>query len=143
MRGLHYIMNNLSLYIVTVLIWGSTWLAIEFQVVSTPAEVSIFYRYALAALILLVWTKVKKLNMRFSRSTHMRFMLFGLFMFSINYVFGYHAQRFITSAVMAIVFSTMLVMNIFHTRLFFGVKSGPNVIWGAVIGMVGLILVEF
>ena len=29
-------MNNILLYVVTVLIWGSTWLAIEFQLGSVP-----------------------------------------------------------------------------------------------------------
>ena len=54
-------MNNLSLYLLTVLIWGSTWIAVEFQIPSSvvdpngqivgssvAAEVSLVYRYAIA-----------------------------------------------------------------------------------------------
>ena len=35
-------MNNAFLYGVTVLIWGSTWLAIEYQLGVVEPEVSIF-----------------------------------------------------------------------------------------------------
>lgn len=141
MRGSHYLMSNLNLYIITVLIWGSTWLAIEFQISTVSAEVSIFYRYALATLLLFLWSKYRRLRLKFNWRAHAQFVLLGLFMFSLNYIFAYHAQGHITSAVMAIVFSSMLVMNILHTRLFFGIKSGINVLLGALIGMFGLILV--
>ncbi len=42
-------MSNWFLYLVTVLVWGSTWIAIEFQLGTVAPEVSIFYRYLLAA----------------------------------------------------------------------------------------------
>jgi hypothetical protein len=47
--------SNALLYLVTVLIWGSTWLAIEFQLGVVPPEVSVFYRYLLASGILFGW----------------------------------------------------------------------------------------
>ena len=40
-------MSNTFLYVVSVAIWGSTWLAIEFQLGVVAPEVSIVYRYAL------------------------------------------------------------------------------------------------
>ena len=36
--------NNKLLYAITVLIWGSTWLAIKFQLGVVAPEVSIVYR---------------------------------------------------------------------------------------------------
>ena len=44
-------MTNLLLYIVTVLIWGSTWFAIEFQLGEVAIEASLAYRYLAAAAI--------------------------------------------------------------------------------------------
>ncbi len=44
---------NLMLYLATVLIWGSTWIAIAWQLGPIPIEVSVLYRFALAALALL------------------------------------------------------------------------------------------
>ena len=42
-------MTNTILYALTVLIWGSTWLAIEFQLGSVAPEASVLYRFLIAA----------------------------------------------------------------------------------------------
>src|SRR3979411_1851337 len=48
-------MNSVSLYVACVLIWGSTWLAITYQLGEVPPAVSVAYRFTLAAAILLVY----------------------------------------------------------------------------------------
>jgi hypothetical protein len=45
-------MSNPTLYALTVLIWGSTFFAIEFQLGVVAPEVSLVYRYSAAALLL-------------------------------------------------------------------------------------------
>ncbi len=129
-----------GLYLTCVLIWGSTWLGIEYQLGVVPAEVSVFYRYALAAVILLAWCLVKRIPMRFSPRAHIRFALLGLLMFSVNYVLTYQGQRFITSALMSIAFSTMVWLNIINMRLFFNEKTGWPVLVGATLGIIGMTL---
>jgi len=47
--------NSASLYVACVLIWGSTWLAITYQLGEVPPAVSVAYRFTLAAAILLVY----------------------------------------------------------------------------------------
>ena len=131
-------MNNISLYLLTVLIWGSTWLAVEFQIGEVAPEVSIFYRYAIAALIIFLWSFAKKQNLKFSMRTHIVFLSLGLLLFCLNYICVYIGQSYITSALMAIVFSTVSWMNIFNARLFFGTRSGPRVLIGAFLGVIGL-----
>ena len=37
-------MSNLMLYVIAVLVWGSTWFAIEFQLGTVEPAVSIVYR---------------------------------------------------------------------------------------------------
>jgi len=133
-------MNNSILYIVTVLIWGSTWLAIEYQLGVVEPEVSIVYRYVVAALVLFAWCKVRGLSLRFKARDHVYFVLLGLLLFSLNYIFAYHAQVYITSALAAIAFSTMLWINIFLSRIFFGTRATPRVLIGALLGIVGIIV---
>ena len=133
-------MNNSILYIVTVLIWGSTWLAIEFQLGVVEPEVSIVYRYVVAALVLFAWCKVRGLSLRFKVRDHVYFVLLGLLLFSLNYIFAYHAQVYITSALAAIAFSTMLWINIFLSRIFFGTRATPRVLIGALLGIVGIVV---
>ena len=55
-------MSNTFLYVVTVLIWGSTWLAIEFQLGVVEPEVSVVYRYVMASAILFIYCKYKNLS---------------------------------------------------------------------------------
>ena len=133
-------MPNWVLYVITVLVWGSTWFAIEHQLGVVSPEVSIFYRYLGAAAILFSWCLLRGLNLKFDRRAHSRFMLLGLLLFCLNYIVAYHAQQYITSALTAIAFSTMLWMNIINARIFFGVRAGGLVISGAVIGVVGILI---
>lgn len=132
-------MNNAVLYGITVLVWGSTWFAIEFQLGTVAPEISLVYRYGCAALLLFAWCKFRGLNLKFALGAHGRFALLGLLLFGINYIIAYRAQIYITSALTAIAFSTMVWMNIINARLFFGVRSGSRVLIGALLGVAGIV----
>lgn len=134
-------MSNAALYALTVLIWGSTWFAIEFQLGSVAPEVSIVYRYALASVVLFIYSTTRGLSLLFNVKTHVWFALLGLFLFCLNYVFAYRAQLFITSALAAIVFSSMLWMNIILSRIWFGTRAGHRVIFGAFLGISGIFVI--
>ncbi len=86
-------MSNRLLYVVTVLIWGSTWIAIEYQLGVVAPVVSVFFRYALAAALLFGWCLTKGANLRFDRTAHVRFVLLGLLLFCLNYILTYQAQK--------------------------------------------------
>ena len=131
-------MNNTMLYVVTVLIWGSTWFAIEFQLGTVSPEVSVVYRYVGAAALLFAWAGLRGLNLRFALKDHVWFVLLGIFLFSVNYVLAYRAQIYITSALTAIAFSTLVWMNIINARIFFGVRAGRRVLFGALLGIAGI-----
>ncbi|MGI9220618.1 MAG: DMT family transporter [Woeseiaceae bacterium] len=132
-------MNNAFLYVVTVLIWGSTFFAIEFQLGTVAPEVSIVYRYATASLILFAWARFRGLKLRFKLRDHFWFAMLGVLLFSVNYVLAYRAQIYLTSALTAIAFSTLLWMNIINTRMFFGVRAEPRVLVGALLGIAGIV----
>ena len=131
-------MNNLTLYSITVLVWGSTWLLINFQLGTVAPEVSVVYRYAIAAALLFAWSIVRGLRLRFGLFAHFRFFLLGMFLFGLNYIATYSAQEYIPSALNAVSFSTMMWMNVLFTRLFFGTRIEPKVWAGALLGMAGI-----
>jgi drug/metabolite transporter (DMT)-like permease len=133
-------LNNTFLYVVAVLIWGSTWIAIEFQLGVVEPEISVVYRYAASAAILFIWCKYKRLSVVFNLNSHRWFALMGLLIFCLNYIFAYRAQIYITSALSAIVFSSMLWMNIINSRIFFGVRVGFRIYAGACLGVVGIVV---
>ncbi len=132
-------MKNKILYVTTVLIWGSTWLAIEYQLGSVAVEVSLAYRFALAALIMWIYCWWQKVPMKFSTRNHIFIALLALGNFSINYVVLYYAQNYLTSAMTSIAFSTLLLMNIVNTRLFFGKSIALRTYLGAVLGVLGIV----
>ncbi len=132
-------MKSVILYIVTVLIWGSTWLAIEFQLGDVPAQVSLVYRFAIAAFVMWCYCMFKGMNMRFSMTDHGFFMVLALCNFGLNYLILYWAQNYLTSAMSSIAFSTLLLMNIVNTRLFFGRRIANRIYIGALLGVVGLV----
>ena len=131
-------MNNSMLYALTVLIWGSTWFAVELQLGTVAPEVSLVYRYGAASLLLFAWSRFRRLQLRFSLREHAWFFLLGVLLFGLNYIVVYRAQIHITSALTAIAFSSMVWMNIINSRLFFGVKAGRGVMFGAVLGGIGM-----
>lgn len=133
-------MSNTLLYIITVLIWGSTWLAIEFQLGVVEPEVSIVYRYAGASALLFAWSVIRGLRLKFDLRSHAWFALLGFFLFCLNYILTYRAQVHITSALCAIVFTSMLWINILLSRIIFGVRAGRRVLGGAALGIVGIII---
>ncbi|WP_299961928.1 hypothetical protein [uncultured Roseobacter sp.] len=47
-------MNSAVLFVATVLIWGTSWIAITLQIGQVPVSVSVLYRIALAAVLLLL-----------------------------------------------------------------------------------------
>lgn len=132
-------MRNVILYVSTVLIWGSTWLAIEFQLGHVPVIASVAYRFAIAALLMWLFCLWRRIPMRFSARNHGFILLLALFNFSINYAVVYSSQHYLTSAMTSVAFSTMLLMNIVNTRLFFGSPISPRVFVGALFGILGII----
>lgn len=132
-------MKSTVLYIVTVMIWGSTWLAIEFQLGVVAPEVSLVYRFSIAALLMWGYCIVKKLPMQFEGKNHLFFMALACCNFGFNYLILYWAQNYLTSAMTSIAFSTLLVMNIINTRIFFGKPIAPRIFVGALLGLAGIV----
>lgn len=133
-------MANFFFYSVTVLIWGSTWLAIKFQLGVISPAVSITYRFALAALILFLWCALTRRPLKFSLRAHAFMLLQGTFLFALNYLFFYLAELELTSGLAAVVFSTIVSMNIINGRFFLGTPIEWKVLVGGGLGLFGLTL---
>jgi drug/metabolite transporter (DMT)-like permease len=134
-------MYNASLYLITVFIWGSTWLAIKYQLGVVSPELSIAYRFGLAAVILIIFSLVRRLPLRFNIKSHGFFALQGLLLFSLNYILVYLAEGYLTSGLVAIIFSLIIVFNVLFGTIFLGNPIRKQVMVGAVLGLAGLALV--
>ena len=134
-------MYNAFLYLITVLIWGSTWLAIKFQLGVVSPELSIAYRFGLAASILIIFSLVRRLPMRYSLKTHGFFALQGFLLFSLNYILVYLAEGYLTSGLVAIIFSLIIISNVVFGTIFLNNPIRSKVVIGALFGLGGLAFV--
>ncbi len=134
-------MSTLNLYAITTLIWGSTWLAITFQLGTVPPAVSVVWRFALSALILLAYALLRQLPLRFSLRDHIWMAVQGFFMFGLSYVCVYLAEEDLTSGLVAVVFSVIVFWNIIGMRLFFSTPINPVTLFAAALGVAGVVLV--
>jgi len=134
-------MNTFVLYMTTVLIWGSTWFAIKFQLGTVSPDVSVAYRFFMAAMVLVVWAIIRGKDMRYPMREHLWIALQGLLLFSANYYVFYVASAYLTTGLVAVVFSTIVPLNIIFGRIFFKTPVTFRVAGGAVLGLGGLMLV--
>lgn len=134
-------MKNFLFYTATVLIWGSTWIAIKMQLGVVDPVVSVAYRFTLASVLLVIWCRVFKLNMHFSRKQHFFMATQGLLLFGFNYLLFYIAELYIASGLAAVLFSTILMMNVVNSALFLKKPIEKKVIVAGLMGLTGIILV--
>lgn len=134
-------MNNSFLYILTVVIWGSTWIAINYQLGDVAPEASVSYRFALAAFMLFLFAKVKQLPLSFSITQHGLFAAFGICLFGMNYLLLYTAQQHINSALSCIAFSTLMLMNIVNAKIFYKTQITKQVYLGGAFGLLGIVTI--
>jgi drug/metabolite transporter (DMT)-like permease len=134
-------MTNLLLYSSAVLIWGCSWLVIKFQLTQVPPVLSVAYRFGLAAAVLFIFCFVTRRTLRFSARQQAFLALYGVLIFCCGYVLCYQASIYITSGLLAIVFSLIQAMNIFNLRLFLDQAIRPRAVAGGLIGITGLCLV--
>jgi len=132
--------SDLSLYLATVLIWGSTWFAIKLQLGVVPPAVSVSWRFLAAAAMLLGYALVRRLPLRFSARDHLWIALQGLLLFCVNYVGFYLAELSLPSGLAAVICSMLTIGNIIGMRLFFNVHTHATNLCGAVIGIAGVVL---
>ena len=126
------------LYAAVVLIWGSTWIMVKFQIGTVPPEVSVAYRIGSAALIMFVWSGLVKARQRLSGHDHLFVAIQGALIFSTNFFLLYLAAAHLTTGLIAVVFSTASVMTIGVKTLFMGYRPTSRMVTGAMLGVLGI-----
>ena len=134
-------MNNFILFGITLFCWSPTWYVIKFQLGYVDPLVSVFYRFFAASIIIFIYLLIKKKKLRFSLNHHIWFLFFGTCLYSLNYVFFYLSNAYLISAFPAIVFSTVVIMNILGEAFYFKKKPSLKTLTGATIGMIGIAII--
>ncbi|HEY9027838.1 MAG TPA: DMT family transporter [Burkholderiaceae bacterium] len=128
------------LYALTVVIWGTTWIALKMQLGGVPIPWSIAYRFALAAAVLFAWLALRG-KLRLPRREVRWFVVAqGLCLFCVNFICFLNASRTIASGLVAVVFSTATLWNALGARLVFKRALTPAIVGGGSLGLAGLLL---
>ncbi len=129
------------LYITVVLIWGSNWLVIKYQLGIVAPEVSVAYRIGISAAVMFLWSVFKGGKLRFSHRKHFFLMLQGSLLFSTNFFLFYLAAAHITTGLIAVICSTASAMTMLLNSLLLRRIPPSRFITGAAFGVVGIGLV--
>src|SRR5512147_1916409 len=78
-------MPTWSLYTITVIVWGLSWHAMLYQVGVAP-ELSIAYRFLMAAAIMIVFCVATRRRFLFRARDYGLMAVLGLFLFCTNYI---------------------------------------------------------
>ena len=137
-------MANLLLYIVTVLIWGTTWYVIKLQLGPVPESWSVAWRFFIAAALLALWLGARGRLVDLPRGRDLFFVCAqGVMLFCLNYWLFYLISNDLTTGLVAILFSLITIMNITNQRIFFKVPVNARALIASLIGITGLVLVFY
>ncbi len=128
------------LYILMIFAWGFSWIAIKFQQGTVAMEVSILYRFAIAASFMFIvgyfFKKIQKIHPRH----HLFFALQGLCLFCVNFLAFYSSTSYIASGLTAVIMATAPIFNALHGKLFYRTPTTVNFWLGVIVGLAGISL---
>jgi len=124
-----------------VAIWGTTWLAIRYQLGEIAPELSVAYRFLLAGALAAAIARLRGQARRVDAAAHGLLLLFGLSTFTAGYTLVYYAETRITSGLVAVLYSLSPLLNYAAARLALGVRPSAPSRLGGLLGVAGVSLV--
>jgi drug/metabolite transporter (DMT)-like permease len=134
-------MPTVALFAACVAIWGTTWIAITFQIDRTAPEVGVALRFTLAAAVVLAGCALRRLPLRLPLREHLWLVLLGALGFCLSYLLVYHSQRYIVSGLVAVGYSAAPLVNMVLARVFLGTRMSLRVAAGGLCGLAGIALI--
>ena len=135
--------NTIFLFISTLIVWGPTWYIIKFQLGIVDPMTSVFYRFFLSSIIILIFCILKKINLIFTLKEHFFIAALGISLFNINYVLFYLSTVHLISGFVALCFSSILFMNVVNNIILKGKFPKIMTLVGGFIGTLGLLFIFY
>ncbi len=130
-----------QLFAVCVLVWGTTWYAITWQIADLAPEFGVALRFALAGAVILGVAAARGEPLRFGLREQARFALQGAFMYGVSYVCVYHAEQHVVSGLVAVGYSASPLLVSLGARAAFGTPLSGRFLAGGVAGLFGVALI--
>ncbi|HEY6135495.1 MAG TPA: DMT family transporter [Rubrivivax sp.] len=134
-------LHNWQLFAIAVLVWGTTWHAIVYQLAHTSPAFGVALRFGAAGAAVLAWCAWRGEQLRFSAPEHARLALQGAFMYSVSYLCIYHAERFVPSGLVAVGYSASpLLLGVVAWALW-RTPLTRRFLFGGVLCLAGVVLI--
>ena len=121
-------------------IWGSTWLVIKDQIGVVPIEWSVSYRFLIAGAVMALLCVVLRKSLVLPRAGHGLALAIALTQFTLNFNLVYRAEVYLTSGLVALMFSLIVIPNTVLARIFLRQRIAPGFVVGSVVGIGGVAL---
>ena len=130
---------ELLLYSMVVFGWSTSWLPLKWQLGVVAPEVSLLWRFVIAATVMFVISIYLRQSLIFHWRTHLRLALLGLCIFSTNFAFFYHGGKGVASGLLAVVFSSASLVNVLMIAVLG--RSRPRIahLLAAMVGLTGVV----
>jgi drug/metabolite transporter (DMT)-like permease len=129
---------DVALYGGVTFAWGFTWLAQHYQVGMVAPEVSVLWRFVIAAPFMLLIAAIRGEQLRCPLRDHLWFAVLGITLFCTNFALFYYAAKSVTSGLLAVVFSLASIINVWLGALLFGTPVNRRTVIGGLLGVAGL-----
>ena len=130
-----------QLFAVCVLIWGTTWHAITYQLSDLAPEFGVAVRYLIAGSSVIAFALWRGQRLRFPPAAHAALALQGAFLYGVSYVCIYHAERYVASGLVAVGYSASPLLAGLGAAALFGVAVGGRFVVGGLLGLAGVALI--
>lgn len=131
------------LFAIASLIWGSTFWAITLELGEVPPAVSVVYRFGLAAATLFLLCRARGDRLLLPWRTQRWMMLQGFLTFGLSYVCTYHAEQYLVSALVAVLFALMVFWTPICSRIGFGTPIAARTWSAGIAAFVGVVLLFY
>ena len=137
--------SNLLLFLGALFFWSATWSIIGLTQVNIDLDptISVFIRFIIAGLIILIFVALTKRKLIFSIKDHAYFFVLGVFLYSGNYIFFYNSNVYLPSNIPATVFCLLTIFNILGEKLIFKKSITTLTLIGALLGITGIAIIFF
>lgn len=129
---------DFALYLTSVLAWGFSWIALHYQVGVVAPEVSVVWRFGIAAPLMLAFAAWRGERLRFTLAEQAYLAGLGGAIFSVNFLLFYYAAQHVASGLLSIVFSLASIGNVALGSLIFGTRIERRVVIGGACGVAGV-----
>lgn len=129
---------TLALYVTVIFGWSTSWYALALQVGPIPSTVSLMWRFALAAVMMLGIVLARRERLIFPLKVHLTFAIMGSVMFSLNFLCFYIAGHKLPSGLLSVVFSLASIINMGLGLMILKQRPTGRMVLGATLGIIGI-----